>query len=332
MLLQDLLAQGRPLLADGATATNYFEMGLASGESPELWNVTHPERVRALHQKFVDAGADIILTNSFGGNARRLSRHKLEARVYELNKRAAELAREVADAAGRPIVVAGSVGPTGDLPAPLGPLRVEDAEAMFVDQIDGLKAGGVDVIWIETMWAPEEIRAAAKAAARRAMPYCVTASFDADGKTTLGLSPETLAALAASLDPPPLAFGANCGVSATDLMFSALRMTGAAPQAKVIAKANAGLPRWRGASLHYSGTPELMSQYAAYAVDAGVAIVGGCCGNRPDHIAAMRRALDGYVARPRPDESTLVAVLGPPVAPPRDDEGLKRRRRRGAMR
>ncbi len=297
-----------------------------------MWNITQPERVRALHQSFIEAGSDIILTNSFGANARRLSQYKLEASVFELNQRAAEHARAVATAAERPIVVAGSVGPTGDVLAPLGPLRVEDAEAMFLAQIDGLKAGGVDVIWIETMGAPEEIRAAARAAARRRMPYCITVSFNADGTTTQGLLPETLAALVASLDPPPLAFGANCGVGATDTMFAALKMTEAAPQAKVIAKTNAGLPRRRGGALHYDITTHMMSEYAAYAVDAGVSIVGGCCGNRPEHIAAMRRALDLYVPRPRPDEGTIVAVLGPPVAPPRDEDGAKRKRRRGTLR
>src|SRR5271168_2812442 len=121
-MLQRLLAEGRPLLADGATGTNLFEVGLTSGENPEAWNVTHPDRIQALHQSFVEAGADIILTNSFGGNRRRLALHGLEARAGELNRLAARNARDVADKAGRMVVVAGSVGPTGDLLAPLGPL------------------------------------------------------------------------------------------------------------------------------------------------------------------------------------------------------------------
>src|SRR5579883_3445559 len=118
-MLESLLATGRPLLADGATGTNLFAMGLASGESPELWSETHRDKILSLHKSFVDAGADIILTNSFGGNRRRLMLHKLEGRVRELNRTAATLAREVADASGRRVVVAGSVGPTGDLLAPL---------------------------------------------------------------------------------------------------------------------------------------------------------------------------------------------------------------------
>src|SRR5208283_954170 len=119
-MLQSLLAEGRPLLADGATGTNLFAMGLANGESPELWNADHPDRIRALHEAFVDAGSDIILTNSFGGNRRRLALHRAEARARELNRLAAENARAVAGKAGRPVVVAGSVGPTGDIFAPLG--------------------------------------------------------------------------------------------------------------------------------------------------------------------------------------------------------------------
>jgi methionine synthase I (cobalamin-dependent) len=149
--LEALLANGRVLLADGATGTNYFQMGLEAGGLPELWNVEHPERVQELHRAFVDAGADLILTNTFGGNRHRLKLHRAEDRVVELNQRAAELAREVADAAPRPVVVAGSVGPTGELFAPLGALTDDEARAAFTEQIAGLADGGADVAWIETM-------------------------------------------------------------------------------------------------------------------------------------------------------------------------------------
>ena len=204
-MLQSLLAEGRPLLADGATGTNLFAMGLTSGDAPELWNETHPDRIRSLHQAFVDAGADIILTNSFGGNRRRLALHGLEARVRELNRMAAENARAVADKAGRRVVVAGSVGPTGDILAPLGPLSEDEAVEIFVEQIEGLRDGGADVVWIETMSAAEEIRAAARAAARVGMPYTVTASFDTAGRTMMGVSPAALGAILADFDPKPLA-------------------------------------------------------------------------------------------------------------------------------
>ncbi len=328
-MLETLLGQGRPLLADGATGTNLFAMGLSSGDSPELWNVSHPDRILALHQSFVDAGADIILTNSFGGNRRRLMLHQLEGRVRELNRVAAEIAREAADRSGRPVVVAGSVGPTGDLLAPLGPISAEEAFDVFVEQIEGLKEGGADVAWIETMSAPEEIRAAARAAGALGMPYTVTASFDTAGKTMMGVAPAALAALTAEFDPKPLAFGANCGVGASDLVMSILAMTQAQPDAIVIAKANAGIPQWHGAHIHYSGTPELMAAYAGLAIDAGARIVGGCCGSTAAHLAAMRRALDAHASRPRPDLEQVVAALGPLVAPPSTAQGQTRSRRRG---
>ena len=215
-MLQALLAEGRPLLADGATGTNLFAMGLASGETPELWNAVHPDRIQALHRAFVDAGSDIILTNSFGGNRRRLMLHGLEPRARELNRLAAQNARAVADRAGRPVVVAGSVGPTGDIFKPLGPISEDEAVDVFVEQIEGLSDGGADVVWIETMSAADEIRAAARAAARVGMPYTVTASFDTAGRTMMGVAPAALGALVADFDPKPLAYGANCGVGASE--------------------------------------------------------------------------------------------------------------------
>jgi 5-methyltetrahydrofolate--homocysteine methyltransferase len=324
-MLKTLLAEGRPLLADGATGTNLFEAGLASGDNAELWNATRPDAVRALHQAFVDAGADIILTNSFGGNRRRLALHGLEGRTRELNRLAAENARAVAKGARRSVVVAGSLGPTGDLLAPLGPLAEDEAVAVFVEQIEGLLEGGVDVVWIETMSAPEEIRAAARAAGRLGTPYTATASFDTAGKTMMGLAPAAFAQLVGGFDPPPLAFGANCGVGAADLIVSILAMSEARPDAVLIAKANAGVPQWRGAHIHYPGSPELMAAYAGLAVDAGARVVGGCCGTKPAHLAAMRHALDAHRPGARPSREAIVAALGPLVAPA---AGAAPRRRR----
>jgi methionine synthase I (cobalamin-dependent) len=324
---QTLLSEGRPLVADGATGTNLFVMGLASGESPELWNANHPDRIRALHQAFVEAGSDIILTNSFGGNRRRLALHGAEARARELNRLAAEHARAVADAAGRPVVVAGSVGPTGDIFAPLGPLTEAEAVAVFAEQIDGLREGGVDVVWIETMSAAEEIRAAAVASATVGMPFTVTASFDTAGRTMMGVAPAAFGAQAREFDPRPLAYGANCGVGASDLLLSILAMSEADPGAALIAKANAGVPHWHGAEIHYSGTPELMGVYAGLAVDCGARIVGGCCGNTAEHVAAIRRGLDAWRPGPRPDLEAIVAALGPLVAPPAAGPGPRSRRR-----
>ncbi len=326
-LLHTLLAEGRPLLADGATGTNLFAVGLTSGECPELWNASHPVRIQALHQAFVDAGSDIVLTNSFGGNRRRLALHESEGRVRELNALAARNARAVADKAGRPVVVAGSVGPTGDLFAPLGALTEDEAVEVFAEQIEGLREGGADVAWIETMSAAEEVRAAARAAARVGMPYTVTASFDTAGRTMMGVDPASFGAVAECVEPKPLAYGANCGVGASDLLVSILAMSEAAQDAVLIAKANAGVPQWRGAEIHYSGTPELMQTYAGLAVDCGARIIGGCCGNTPGHVAAIRRGLDGHRRGPRPTVETIVAALGPLVSP-RATKSAGRSRRR----
>lgn len=205
------------LLADGATGTNYFEMGLTAGEPPEFWITDHPDRVISLHQQFVDAGADIILTNTFGCNRHRLKLHNAQARVHELASAAAGLARKVADGAGRPVIVAGSVGPTGELFEPLGALTEAEAIDTFAEQIQGLKDGGADVAWIETMSAPEEVRAAAMAAIKVGMPYVATMSFDTAGRTMMGIMPSALEQIFVGLDPQPLAIGANCGVGASDM-------------------------------------------------------------------------------------------------------------------
>src|SRR5271170_3615311 len=326
-MLQTLLAEGQPLLADGATGTNLFAMGLTSGDSPELWNAIHPDRTQALHRAFVDAGSDIILTNSFGANRRRLMLHGLEARARELNRLAARNARKVADSAGRPVVVAGSVGPTGDLIAPLGPLSEDEAVDVFFEQIEGLREGGADVAWIETMSAAEEIRAAALAAANCGMPSTITATFDTSGRTMMGVAPAAFGALVEAFDPAPIAFGANCGVGASDLLAAILALSPARPGAPLIAKANAGVPQWHGTHIHYSGTPELMEAYAGLAVDCGARIVGGCCGSTPAHVAAMRRGLDAHEPSARPDVGAVVAALGALVAPPATEATVRTRRR-----
>lgn len=328
----DELLHGRDwLLADGATGTNLFDMGLTSGDAPELWNVEHPDRIRRLHQSFVDAGADIILTNSFGGNARRLALHKADGRVFELNRLAAQHARAVADAADRRVIVAGSVGPTGDLFAPLGALTEAAATDVFAEQIEGLKAGGTDLIWIETMSAMEEMRAAAAAAARVGMPYTVTASFDTAGNTMMGITPETMIGTVSGFTPHAHGIGCNCGVGASDLLCSVLAMAEAVPDATVIAKANCGIPQVGAHGVTYSGTPEIMADYARLARDSGAHIIGGCCGTRPEHVLAMRRALESHVPGRRPSAEQIVAAVGPLASPPaRKDAGARRAgRRRG---
>jgi 5-methyltetrahydrofolate--homocysteine methyltransferase len=310
-ILSRLLASRDWLLADGATGTNLFLMGLASGDAPEMWNLDHPARIRDLYRSWVEAGSDLFLTNSFGANASRLRLHGAGGRVREINRAAAAIGREVADAAGRDVVVAGSVGPTGEIMAPMGTLTRESAIAMFHEQAEGLKEGGADLLWVETISAAEEFEAAAEAFRLAGMPWCGTMSFDTAGRTMMGLTSAEMVKLVARLPAPPIAFGANCGVGASDLLRTVLGFAAAGAERPVIAKGNAGIPKYHDGHIHYDGTPELMADYAVLARDAGATIIGGCCGTTPEHLRRMRAALE---TRPRGERPTIEAIatrLGP---------------------
>ncbi len=298
------------LLADGATGTNLFNMGLQSGDAPELWNEEHPDRIKKLYQLAVDAGSDLFLTNSFGGNASRLKLHDAGNRARELSRMAAEIGREVADASDRDIIVAGSVGPTGEIFAPMGPMTHEMAVEIFHEQAEGLKEGGADVLWLETISAPEEYKAAAEAFARADMPWCGTMSFDTAGRTMMGVTSAQMADMVEGLPNPPLAFGANCGVGAADLMRTVLGFSAHGSDRPFIAKGNAGIPKYVDGHIHYDGTPELMAEYAVLARDAGATIIGGCCGTMAEHLSAMRAALETRERGPRPSLEDVAEKLG----------------------
>ena len=299
------------LLADGATGTNYFQMGLESGDAPEMWNLEHPERVRSLHRRFIEAGADIVLTNSFGGNRRRLKLHNAQDRVREINMAAAQNARAEADAAGRPVYVGGSIGPTGEIMEPVGAMSHEEAVKAFAEQAAALKEGGADVLWIETMSSEEELKAAVEGAATAGLPIVTTMSFDTNGRTMMGITPKSFGAITAALPTQPVAIGANCGVGASELVATVLGITEARPDAAVVAKGNCGIPQYHDGHIHYTGTPELMADYARIAFDAGARIIGGCCGTSPDHLAAMRKSLEGYSRGSRPTVELIEERLGP---------------------
>ncbi len=307
--LATLLANRPVVLADGATGTNYFLAGLGAGEPPEFWNVDRPEEVLGLHRRFIAAGAEIILSNSFGCNRHRLKLHKAEDRVYELAKRAAELARQAADATARSVVVAGSVGPTGELFVPMGELTHDAAVESFTEQMRGLRDGGADVAWIETMSSAEELSAAAEASIKVGLAYVVTCSFDTAGRTMMGMLPDELDRILAGQPLAPLAIGANCGVGAPDILVTLLAMQKATHP--LVVKGNCGIPHFQGTECVYSGTPEQMARYATLAIDAGARIVGGCCGTTPEHLAAMRAAIDAHVRGQRPTIETVVREVGP---------------------
>jgi 5-methyltetrahydrofolate--homocysteine methyltransferase len=328
--LSKLLSTRDWLMADGATGTNLFNMGLSSGEPPEFWNVDQPDNIRTLYRGAVNAGSDIFLTNTFGGNAARLKLHNAQGRVRELNRVGAALGREIADAAGREVVVAGSVGPTGEIFEPMGTMTHAVAVEIFHEQAEGLKEGGADVLWIETISAPEEYKAAAEAAKLAGMPWCGTMSFDTAGRTMMGVTSAALADLVEAMPTPPIAFGANCGVGASDLMRTVMGFIAHGAARPVIAKGNAGIPKYHDGHIHYDGTPELMAEYAVLARDAGVRIIGGCCGTMPEHLRAMRDALENRPkgARPTLDEvTTLLGGFSSTSDGTGNDDGPKRERR-----
>lgn len=307
-----LLATRPWLLADGATGSNLFEVGLVSGDAPELWNVAHPDRIAHLHRSFVEAGADILLTNSFGGTRYRLKLHNAQERVEELNVLAAQIARSVADASGRTVVVAGSMGPTGEIMEPIGPLTFDDAKAAFAEQARALQKGGADVMWIETMSHPDEVRAAVEGAATVGLPVVCTVSFDTNGRTMMGVSPSDFAALEKTLSPRLAACGTNCGVGASEVVACIHNLAEAAgPDVVLVAKGNCGIPQYVDGKICYNGTPELMAVYARMALDAGARIIGGCCGTSPKHLRAMRDALDSHTKSPSPSMEAIVSQLGP---------------------
>ncbi|MEM6566389.1 MAG: betaine--homocysteine S-methyltransferase [Pseudomonadota bacterium] len=310
--LSDLLSEKGTLLADGATGTNLFNMGLMSGDAPELWNEENPEKIMALYSGAVDAGSDIFLTNSFGANAARLKLHDAEKRVHELSRISAEIGREVADRAGRKVIVAGSVGPTGEIMEPVGTLSHSIAVEMFHETADGLKAGGADVGWLETISAPEEYRAAAEGFDRAGLAWCGTMSFDTAGRTMMGVTSADMVRLVGELGATaPIAFGANCGTGASDLLRTLLGFAAQGPERPLIAKGNAGIPKYMDGHIHYDGTPELMADYAVMARACGARIIGGCCGTMPEHLRHMREALDTRTMAYPPALEDIVDRIGP---------------------
>jgi 5-methyltetrahydrofolate--homocysteine methyltransferase len=304
-----ILKEKDHILADGATGTNLFSMGLETGDPPEPWNVHHIDRIRSLHQGFVDAGSDLFLTNSFGGTSFRLKLHQFENQVFELNKAAANIGREVADGVDRMVIVAGSMGPTGEMIEPHGLMTPKEATDAFRAQAEGLVEGGVDVLWLETMYAIEELEAAVDAINDFGLPICATMSFDTAGKTMMGITPANLAKRAQELGL--VGFGANCGVGAPDLLATITDISRHVGQGTtVISKANCGIPEYRDGEIVYTGTEELMAEYVHLALNSGAKIVGGCCGTSFAHVRSMRKAMDEHQMNGQPSLSDIESRVG----------------------
>lgn len=327
--LQELLAAKRTLLVDGAMGTELFARGLTAGDPPEAWNVDMPEQITSVHAGYIEAGSDIILTNSFGGTAFRLKLHRLDDRVVELNAAAATVARAAADAADRTVLVAGSMGPSGELMEPMGTMTPETCATAFAAQAEGLTSGGADLLWIETMSSLDELEAAVVGARRTSdLPIAATMSFDTAGRTMMGVTGEDAAHRMTDLGLA--AIGANCGNNIAETESAVLQILSGAGSTPVIVKSNAGVPEFRGDSLIYSGSPEVMGAHVQRMMDAGVSIIGGCCGTSTEHLAFMRKVMDGEIEAPE------IEAPGP-TRPDDDPDGgsdrparRERRRRRPA--
>jgi methionine synthase I (cobalamin-dependent) len=289
--LRALFASGEPILADGAMGTMLFAAGLSSGDPPEVWNLAHPDLVRGVHRGYLDAGSRILLTNTFGANRLRLALHRLEDRVEQLNRTAAILLHAEITAADANALVAGDIGPSGEIMAPLGTLEREAAIDVFAEQAGALAAGGADLFWIETMSDLSEM-AAAIAGARRASPatpVVATMTFDTRGYTMMGVSPEDAARALSALGVD--AIGGNCGNGPDELLPVIERMRAVAPDLPLVAKPNIGIPVFVGARAEYRTPPEAMATEAVSLRARGATVIGACCGSTPAHLEAMAGAL-----------------------------------------
>jgi 5-methyltetrahydrofolate--homocysteine methyltransferase len=284
------------LVADGAMGTMLFAAGLGHGGSPELWNVEQPEKVAAVHREYLDAGSQILLTNTFGCNRFRLQLHNLDSRAAELNRAAARLLRAEVDASGKLALVAGDIGPTGGLIQPLGELTSEQVADAFAEQAAALIEGGVDLIWIETMAALEEMQAAVTGvrSASADIPIIMTMTFDTRGRTMMGITPER--AIRELSLYGAAAIGGNCGNGPEEIIGVVEKMRQTAPDAILVAKANAGVPVLEKGRPVYRASPEDMAVYAVQAYTAGARIIGACCGSTPAHIRSIAAVLESSVA------------------------------------
>lgn len=285
--LEYIIQEKRVLIADGATGTMLQKAGLPAGAAPERWNLENPDGVLWLHRGYIDAGSDIILTNTFGGTRYRLERDGLGDKTRAVNMRAAQLAKQ---AAGNEVLVLGDVGPTGMILEPLGDLSIAEAKDEFAIQAQSLAEGGVDAFLVETMSDLSEVEAAVEGIRLvSALPIITTMSFDTRGRTMMGVKPEQAAK--AMVELGVFAMGANCGRTLSETLTAIEKMKEIAPSALLMAKPNAGLPHTDGSELVYDVTPEVMGEYAVKFQEAGVVIFGGCCGSTPDHIRAIAKRL-----------------------------------------
>jgi len=303
----------RVLLFDGAMGTMLYEAGRSLDESLDALNLSHPDLVANVCRSYINAGADVIETNTFGANRVRLEHHGLADKVRDINVRGVKIAREEREISGRPVLIGGSVGPTGRTLSPIGTLSAEEATAVFREQIEALLEAGVDLLVIETMGSVDEMNAALDAAEQCSdLPIVALMTFAEDGRTISGHAPESIVPMLAARRVSVI--GANCSVGPQRLLGVIRRMRAAADELDGTAPAlaaipNAGYPTMVGSRLIYRSSPEYFAGFATQVVQAGATVVGGCCGTTPMHVAAMREAIDTLSTdRQRSDASNKVDV------------------------
>ncbi len=285
--LSVLLSKG-PIICDGAMGTLLQSSGkLEAGGVPEELNLTHPDVVRNAHLAYIQAGSQIIETNSFGGSRIRLAKSGMGEKFIAVNETAAHLARE---AAGSTTLVAGSMGPLGEMLDPWGSISFTQARDAFAEQAKALADGGVDLFIIETMFDLEEMRAAIEGVRSvSALPVITTMTFDQGGRTMMGIRPETAANALLGMGADLI--GTNCGRGPAETETALRAMIAACPDATFIVQPNAGVPRLVDGAAKFDATPEDMARYARSYAGLGASIIGGCCGSTPDHIRAVAQAL-----------------------------------------
>ncbi len=295
--LTELIAKKRLLIVDGAMGTMLQSAGLGLGECPELWNIEHAESVQDIHEDYLKAGADIIVTNTFGGSPEKLKMFGLQERTEEINRAGAELAAKARGACGRskPALIFGSVGPTGELLEPLGTATPQSLLEQFAVQIRALVEGGVDAIIVETMISPEEAILAARAAKSvlQSLPVIVNLTYEPTPhgpRTMMGTSPERFVKMLADQNISVDGVGTNCGTGADDMVSVVAALRGCT-RMPIVAYPNAGMPRMQDSVAVYDEAPDEFAEKTAKLADAGAAMVGGCCGTTPEHINQLSRRL-----------------------------------------